>query len=78
MNISGRELMRLLELEGWVRSRRANHGIIFSRHFPGEIRPRTTVIPDVSRALRAGTLGAILGVKQTGLGSVGLQELIDK
>ena len=77
MNISGRELMRLLERDGWVSGGRRNHGIFYNKHFPGENLPRSTVIPDKSTPLPDTTLGAILSVKQTGIGRVGLQELID-
>lgn len=77
MNISGRELIRLLERDGWIRGRRANHGIFFYKQSPGEDRPRTTVIPDKSAPLPTGTLAAILGPKQTGIGRAGLQSLID-
>ncbi len=70
--------MALLERDGWERRGRRTHGVFFSRHFPGERIPRTTVIPDKSDDLPAGTLGAILGVKQTGIGRGGLQDLIEK
>ena len=53
-------------------------GYSFSRSFPGERRPRSTVIPDQSTPLKSRTLGAVLSVKQADLGSVGVQELIDK
>ena len=77
MNISGRELMRLLERDGWTSGGRRNHGIFYYKHFPGEKRPRSTVIPDKSTPLPDTTLGAILSVKQTGIGRTGLQRLID-
>jgi len=77
MNISGHQLMRLLERDGWIRDRRTNHGILFYKEFPGELRPRFTVIPDKSMPLPNTTLGAILSVSQTGIGRVGLQRLID-
>jgi hypothetical protein len=70
--------MRLLELDGWVRGGRRTHGIFFSRIFPGESFPRSTVIPDKAAPLPATTLGAILSVKQSGLGRTGLQELVEK
>ncbi len=69
--------MRLLEGDGWTRGRRVNHGVFCHKQFPGENRPRFTVIPDKSEPLPNGTLGAILSVKQTGLGRAGLQDLID-
>ena len=77
MNISGRYLMRLLELDGWIRDRRAIHGILFYKEFPGEKRPRFTVIPDKSTPLPDTMLGRILSVKQTSIGRAGLQRLID-
>ena len=64
--------MRLLEGDGWNRGRRANHGVFFHKQFSGETRPRFTVIPDKSVPLPSGTLAAILGPKQTGIGRVGL------
>lgn len=70
--------MRLLELEGWTQGGRRNHGVFYSRVFPGERLPRSTVIPDKSDPLPPSTLGAILSVKQTGLGRTGLQALLDK
>lgn len=69
--------MRLLERDGWIRGCRANHGIFFYKQFPGENRPRTTVIPDKSAPPPNGTLAAILDPKQTGIGRAGLQALID-
>ena len=76
MSISGRELMRLLERDGWVRGGRKPHGIYFTKWFPGEARPRSTTIPDKSTPLPSSTLGSILSVKQTGLGSAGLRNLL--
>lgn len=78
MNISGRRLIRLLEREGWTLGRETRHGIFVSRRFPGDRFPRTTVIPNKTTDLGDRTLGAILSVRQTGLGRVGLQNLIDK
>ena len=70
--------MRLLELDGWVRGGRRTHGIFYSKTFPGERLPRSTVVPDKSAPLPPSTLGAILSVKQTGLGRTGLQVLLEK
>ena len=79
--------MRLLEGDEWIRGRRANHGVFFHKQFPGENRPRFTVIPDKAAplpngtlpngTLANGTLAAILGPKQTGIGRAGLQTLLD-
>lgn len=68
MNLSGRELMRLLEHDGWTSGGRRTHGMFYYKQFPGEERPTSTVVPDKSTPLTSSTLGAILSVKQTGLG----------
>jgi predicted RNA binding protein YcfA (HicA-like mRNA interferase family) len=78
VNITGRELIRLLRLDGWTEGGRRNHGVFFHKSFPGESLPRHTVVPDKTDGLATGTLGAILGPKQTSLGSAGLQKLIDE
>jgi predicted RNA binding protein YcfA (HicA-like mRNA interferase family) len=78
MSISGRELMRLLEQDGWTRGGRRTHGVFYSKQFPGESRPRSTVVPDKATPLPPSTLGAILSVKQTGIGASGLQALIQQ
>ena len=78
MPITGKELMRLLTLDNWTQGGRRNHGVFFSKVSPGERFPRKTVVPDKSDDLPKGTLGAILGVKETGLGEKGLQDLIEK
>lgn len=76
MNVTGRELMRLLERDGWVSGGRRTHGIYYSKRFPGELHPRTTLVPDTSTPLSPGILGAILSVRQTRLGSAGLRALM--
>jgi hypothetical protein len=68
----------MLRKDGWSEGRRRTHGIFFYKQFPGERVPRSTVVPDKSVSLPDGTLGAILSVKQTGLGRDGLQTLISK
>lgn len=78
MVVTGKELIRLLELDDWTRGGRRNHGVFFSKEFPNERYPRHTVVPDKSDDLPTGTLGAILGPKQTGLGRAGLQDIIDR
>jgi len=69
--------MRLLESDGWIPFRRSRHGVFYYKQFDGESKPRFTVVPDKSTPLASGTLGAILGLKQTGIGRAGLQSLID-
>ena len=70
--------MRLLQQDGWALAGRRTHGIFLYKHFPGESYPRSTVVPDKSEDLPPMTLGAILSVKQIGLGRRGLEELIEK
>ena len=77
-SLSGKQLASLLEKDGWQRGGRRNHGVYYYKRFPGEAIPRSTVVPEKSSDLPRGTLGAILSVKQTGLGSTGLQELLDR
>lgn len=75
--VTGQELIRLLELDGWTNGGSRNHGVFLWKKFPGEPLRRSTVVPNKSASLPKGTLGKILGVKQTGLGSGGLQRLVD-
>ena len=70
--------MALLEQDGWILGGQRRHGIFYSKQFPEERFPRSTVIPDKIGPLPDGTLGAISGVKQTGLGRNGLNDLIER
>jgi len=74
--ISGRQLIKLLRKDGWEPGRRAKHGMTLTKVFPG--RARVTFVPDTSASLPPGTLAAILGPKQTGIGRKGLLSLIKK
>jgi predicted RNA binding protein YcfA (HicA-like mRNA interferase family) len=73
--ITGRQLIRLLKLDGWEEGRRVNHGRSLHKVFPDGI-ARVTIVPDKRSPLPTGTLGAILGPKQTGIGRDGLAALI--
>lgn len=73
--ITGRQLMRLLLLDGWELVRRAPHGRFYAKTLPDGTRIHATV-PDKTRPLKPGTLSAILGLQQTGLGRAGLAALI--
>ena len=68
--ISGKELIRYLLRDGWVVERDAQHGLFLRKGH------RTTVIRNTSESLRPGTLSAIIGDDQTGLGREGLEDLI--
>jgi len=75
--ITGRQLIRLLIQDGWEEGRRVTHGRSLHKAFP-DGRTRLTLVPDKRSPLPAGTLSAILGPKQTGLGRDGLAALITR
>ena len=73
---TGKQLIALLEKDGWTESGRRTHGVFLYKRFPGEHLPRSTVVPDKNFPLTDRVLGAILSIKQTGIGKDGLSELI--
>jgi len=74
--INGKQLISLLEKDGWEKRRRAKHGIALSKYINGV--NKVTIIPDTKASLLEGTLQAILSMKQTGIGKRGLLQLINK
>ena len=74
--ISGKKLIKLLQKDNWVIKRQAQHGIALAKHI-GD-RTKVTVIPNTNASLDEGTLSAILGPKQTGIGKKGLLNLVNK
>jgi predicted RNA binding protein YcfA (HicA-like mRNA interferase family) len=76
--ITGFQLIRLLELDGWSRGRRGTHGQALYKYLPDEKRTLVTVVPRTRAPLPQGTLGGILSVKQTRLGRAGLARLIQR
>lgn len=74
--ISGIELIKILKKDGWIEKRRATHGVSLIKRI-GE-RTRVTIIPKTRASLPEGTLSAILGQKQTGIGKEGLLDLLDQ
>ncbi len=76
LSISGKKFINLAVKDGWVIKRRARHGFALAKKF-GD-RTRVTVIPDTRALLDEGTLAAIIGPKQMGIGKQGLMELIKK
>ena len=74
--LSGKQLIELLQKDGWIPHGRAKHGLTLKKHF-GD-RTIVTFIPDTSASLDDGTLAAILGVKQTGIRKKGLLDLVNK
>lgn len=75
--ISGKVLLRLLQLDGWTIQRYVTHGYAVIKRFPDGY-TRRTIIPNKSSSLPAGTLAAILGPRQSGLGREGLLVLIER
>lgn len=74
--ITGKQLIKLLKKAGWQSGRQATHGITMVKYIKG--RKRVTFIPDTGASIPKGTLGAIIGHKQTILGREGLIKLIEK
>jgi len=74
--ITGIQLIKLLKKDGWTPGRRARHGRCLTKKI-GDI-TRVTFIPETRETLPTGTLLAILGAKQTGIGKAGLKKLVDK
>ena len=74
--LSGKQLLKLLQEDGWAVARRARHGVSLIKRF-GD-RTRVTIVPTSRATLDEGTLSAILGPKQTGIGKKGLLEILNK
>ena len=64
--LTGLELIKLLKKNGWIEHRQARHGIALIKRVKD--RTRVTIVPKSRATLPMGTLMAILGEKQTGLG----------
>jgi len=76
ITITGKQLISLLQKDGWIIRRRARHGLSLSKCVDGT--NIVTIVPYSRAVLPAGTLSAILGDKQTGIGRNGLLDLINK
>ena len=74
--ISGNELIKLLTKHGWSIHGKRTHGVSLKKTIAGKT--LITIIPTKNDSLPKGTLGAILGVKQTNIGSDGLLEMLKK
>jgi len=75
--ITGFQLISLLEKDGWIRGRKAKHGRCLTKKM-GSGETRVTFVPETRASLPDGTLSAIIGPKQTGIGKKGMQKVIDK
>ena len=76
LKISGKDLIKLAVKDGWAIKHRATHGLSLVKKYPDKT--RVTVIPDKKALLPDGTLAAILGPKQMGIGRKGLEALVKK
>ena len=74
--ITGLQLIRLLEGDGWVTVRQATHGQWLRKEIDGH--PRFTTVKPTREPIPRRTLHQILGPKQTGLGADGFRKLLEK
>ena len=74
VGIRGKDLIKLLLAEEYVRKRTARHGEWLEKHEDG--RTRHTIVKDNNEVVPQGTLNSILGPRQTGLGMGWLREKI--
>ena len=74
--VTGKQLLKLLMADGWEIVRQTRHGLILHKRFSNTT--RITVVKDTKAVIPDGTLGSILGPKQTGLGKAGLRRLIEQ
>jgi predicted RNA binding protein YcfA (HicA-like mRNA interferase family) len=74
--LNGFELIKLFKKDGWMEHRRTTHGIALKKRV--DDRTRVTIVPKTRATLPTGTLMAILGEKQTGLGKSGLLRLLNR
>lgn len=75
--ITGKQLIRLLRLDGWKEGEHKTHGIGFRKSIePG--RTLIAIVPNKRNSLPIGTLAKILSPQQTQLGRAGLLDLISK
>jgi predicted RNA binding protein YcfA (HicA-like mRNA interferase family) len=78
--VTGKQLLKLLVADGWEITRRAKHGIVLRKTFSSGTRTTTriTLVKNTKAVIPDGTLGSILGPKQTGLGKAGLRRLMNR
>jgi predicted RNA binding protein YcfA (HicA-like mRNA interferase family) len=66
----------LLSKDGWVIGKQVTHGLSMKKDIGNKT--LVTIIPTSNASLPRGTLGAILGDKQTKLGKDGLLDLLNR
>ncbi|MDA0987661.1 MAG: hypothetical protein O2783_00695 [Chloroflexi bacterium] len=74
--LTGKQLLKMLLADGWEIKRRVPHGVFLKKRFSNTT--RLTTVKDTRSYIPNGTLGAILGPQQTGIGKPGLRALIAK
>jgi predicted RNA binding protein YcfA (HicA-like mRNA interferase family) len=74
--ITGDQFIQILGKDGWTAVRKTTHGISLYKDF-GETK-RLTIIRKGNSPIASGTLAAILGPKQTGIGKKGLLALLNE
>lgn len=75
--LTGRQLIQLLEKGGFEIVRQARHGLAMRKRRPTE-KTLVTVVKNTAEVIPVSTLMLILGPKQTQLGREGLAKLIRK
>ena len=73
--ITGVALIKLLKANGWAPGREGLHGLALTKTISGEC--RITTVKKTKKSLPQGTLSAILGPRQTGIGRAGLKKLLE-
>jgi predicted RNA binding protein YcfA (HicA-like mRNA interferase family) len=61
--VTGNYLIELLEFDGWIIHGRSTHGVTLKKIIDGQ--NKVTTVPTKKGSMPDGTLGSILGVKQT-------------
>ncbi len=74
--VTGKQLLKLLVADGWEITRQAKHGVVLKKRFSDAT--RITLVKNTRAVIPEGTLGSILGPKQTRLGKSGLRRLINR
>lgn len=74
--VTGKQLVKLLTKDGWEYLRNTRHAVALQKQISG--RKKVVIIPGGRAIIPDGTLGAILGPKQMGIGKKGLLDLINK
>jgi len=75
--LTGNQLIALLVKDGWTRSGQRTHGYALTRR-DANGRVRIALVKPTNKTIPDSTLGAILSVKQSGIGRAGLKDMIER